>query len=360
MRRLVRFPDWFGAVALAAPRSAMVAWCSSSIGLLGLSLVLSLHFVVAAPARGAINVSIDLDPDTPGIQTELEVASGDDLTAEIVVVTDGDGLSSYAFSIEFDSSELDLAAPPAATEFLPSGFDANLTALGVEAETEDAGNGVGQVLTFEAVSFSTGPVNSTFVAGQIDFTATSPDDGAGLDLESGLFHLGVDGAFDNAGQPATVNFSGAFVDPQSCGDGVVEGAEQCDDGNIIGLDGCSQLCRNENQYVFSGTAEGGSVDFTVDGYQVTLLTSAGQTATDVANAMAAAINGDPDLFALGAAATGVGALLVVAGSIDSVTIGDPGLVAAVPLSPIGIPFLLVALVASALLGFRRSAAVRQP
>ena len=54
MRRLVRFPDWIGTVALTAPHPAMIAWGNSAVGLLGLSLVLSLHLVVAAPARGEI------------------------------------------------------------------------------------------------------------------------------------------------------------------------------------------------------------------------------------------------------------------------------------------------------------------
>ncbi len=30
-----------------------------------------------------------------------------------------------------------------------------------------------------------------------------------------------------------------------CGDGILDGGEQCDDGNLIPFDGCSTLCTNE-------------------------------------------------------------------------------------------------------------------
>ncbi len=36
------------------------------------------------------------------------------------------------------------------------------------------------------------------------------------------------------------------VVPPVCGDGKVEGDEMCDDGNLVGGDGCSSTCRNEN------------------------------------------------------------------------------------------------------------------
>ncbi len=36
--------------------------------------------------------------------------------------------------------------------------------------------------------------------------------------------------------------NGSAGDPAVCGDGVVEGAEVCDDGNTTDADGCSALC----------------------------------------------------------------------------------------------------------------------
>jgi cysteine-rich repeat protein len=359
MAVFTKFMNRIGGTPLKIQNAATSASRSSS-GVLCLFVSLGLYLTWAAPVQSAILVSIDLDPDTAGIQTQREVASGGSLVANIVVQTDAGGLSSYAISAQFDSVEVDLSGVPAATEFLPTGFDANLTSTGVESETEDNGTGTGQVLTFEAVAYASGPVSSTFIAGEINFTVTSPDDSAVLDVDSGFFNLAIDGAFDNAGQPATLSFAGAFVDPQICGDSFIQGNEQCDDGNVNDLDGCSQLCRNENQYYFYGTAQGGTVTFVVDGFAVNLATSPGQTASAVANAIATAINADPNLSILDATAIAVGNLVVVGGSIDSVTLGDAGLVAAVPLSPMVIPFLALGLLGSALFVFYRGAPARHP
>ena len=38
---------------------------------------------------------------------------------------------------------------------------------------------------------------------------------------------------------------GGEVTPAVCGDGVVEGTEQCDDGNVVDGDGCSAICEDE-------------------------------------------------------------------------------------------------------------------
>ena len=105
---------------------------------------------------------------------------------------------------------------------------------------------------------------------------------------------------------------------------------------------------------FSGTAEGGSVDLVIDGVAVTFLTSAGQTSSQVAAEAANAVNANGSLAALGAVAAAVGDELVVAGDIQSVSIGDPGLVTNVPVGEwIGtILFLLLSLFA---MRFLRSA-----
>ena len=295
-----------------------------AVQLLSLSVLL-----LAKPGWGAVVVDLDLDPATPGVQDSLLVAPGAAVTAAVVITVDAGGLSSYAVSAEFDSLELDLAASPAATELLPAGFDANITP-GVESETEDVGGGVGQVLTFEAVAFGLGPASTQFTAGTIQFTAPNPTDGGPYDVESGAFNLSVDGAFDNSGLPVTLGFGGAFIHALICGDGVAEGPEQCDDGGTAGLDGCSQTCRLESSYLFSGTAEGGSIDLVIDGFSLNFVTTAGWSAAQVAAGLAAAINADPALSSLGAVGTADGDALVVAGDLESVSITDPGLIAPVP------------------------------
>jgi cysteine-rich repeat protein len=124
--------------------------------------------------------------------------------------------------------------------------------------------------------------------------------------------------------------------------GVVEGAEQCDDGGTADLDGCSRTCRVENTYVFAGTAEGGSVEFVVDGVSVSITTSPGQSAADVAAAMALAIEANAALAALGVVSQSTFEQLVVAGEIDSVSLADSGLAATVPIAPwVSIALLLL-------------------
>jgi cysteine-rich repeat protein len=78
----------------------------------------------------------------------------------------------------------------------------------------------------------------------------------------------VDRACDNSGLAVTLSFSGGFVNALICGAGFAEGPEQCDDSNASGPDGCSQTCRTEYSYTFSGTTEEGSVDLVIDGIQM--------------------------------------------------------------------------------------------
>lgn len=87
-----------------------------------------------------------------------------------------------------------------------------------------------------------------------------------------------------------------------CGNGIVDPAEQCDDGNDVDGDGCSTQCRTENFQLFAGVGEGGSVHFIVNGVSFEIPTYPGQTATDVTAAGAAAINADATLSAAGVSA----------------------------------------------------------
>ena len=47
--------------------------------------------------------------------------------------------------------------------------------------------------------------------------------------------------------------SGSTCTASVCGDGLITSGEECDDGNAVGMDGCSNLCRKENNYDCSGT-----------------------------------------------------------------------------------------------------------
>ena len=110
-----------------------------------------------------------------------------------------------------------------------------------------------------------------------------------------------------------------------CGDHVVDPTEGCDDGALAGLDGCNSTCDVEEFFELAGSAAGGSVSVTVSGQVVTVTTVVGQTAAQVAQALANAINANTALQALGITATAQGARLIVSGDMTSALIGDAGL-----------------------------------
>ncbi len=110
-----------------------------------------------------------------------------------------------------------------------------------------------------------------------------------------------------------------------CGDQVVDPTEQCDDGGLADLDGCNASCEVEQYLVLTGTATGGSVSVTVSGQVVTVTTTAGETAAQVAEALASAINANPALQAAGVTATAQGNRLITNGDITSISINDGGL-----------------------------------
>jgi spore coat protein A len=114
----------------------------------------------------------------------------------------------------------------------------------------------------------------------------------------------------------------------SCGDAEVDApAEACDDGGRVDFDGCSAACAIEEFVDLRGTANGGgTVSLTVSGEAISVGTSPGQTAAQVAQALAAAINANATLQAVPVTATAVGNRVVVeAGHITSLVVGDPGL-----------------------------------
>ena len=108
--------------------------------------------------------------------------------------------------------------------------------------------------------------------------------------------------------------------------------EQWDDGNAADFDGCSATCRPETLLAICGTAQGGSVSVTIDGVLVSVPTNAGQSAVQVAAALAAAIEANPTLAANGVTAVARGGQLAVTGSLTSFILDDPGLFVSPPIT----------------------------
>ena len=155
-------------------------------------------------------------------------------------------------------------------------------------------------------------------------------------LWRGFAKRGLGAAASVSGNPSQVSAVEDFSLPANCAefcaDGAVSITEQCDDANLIDLDGCSRTCRVEESYLFQGVAQGGGVEFVVEGETVPIATLAGETAAEVAAKMAAAIAANPILAGLGVVANANGDSIVVAGAITSSSVTDPGLAPPLPLS----------------------------
>lgn len=72
-------------------------------------------------------------------------------------------------------------------------------------------------------------------AGATSVVLPDPGPAAGYDL------------FGNSSLDPDPLYIGSLVEAQSCGDNVLQAGEECDDGNVADLDGCSSLCRVEAQ-----------------------------------------------------------------------------------------------------------------
>jgi len=69
----------------------------------------------------------------------------------------------------------------------------------------------------------------------------------------------IDGTRSAAQSMAQTVYQKKTVATQTCGNGVVEGTEQCDDGNTADGDGCNHLCESEANTCGPGTVAGGTI-----------------------------------------------------------------------------------------------------
>jgi len=93
----------------------------------------------------------------------------------------------------------------------------------------------------------------------------------------------------------------------------------------------------ESTWQFFGEASGGTIDFLVADVSLQVMTIAGQTATQVATAIADAINADPTLAAAGLTATVDANAVMAIGSITSVVLTDAGLTHHLTVGPYSVP-----------------------
>jgi len=56
--------------------------------------------------------------------------------------------------------------------------------------------------------------------------------------------------FDDPGMVFTSTRYGAESETHVCGNGIVEGVEECDDGNVVDTDSCTSVCKIQGKYIF--------------------------------------------------------------------------------------------------------------
>lgn len=161
-------------------------------------------FGCVGPVCAVDIISVDMDLATPGIQSTRIAAPGATFQIGLVMTVDAAGVSSYSISSLFDTAELSLTASPRAAT--------NVTFDGLgELAFPSENNALGQVYSFNGATFGTGPSLTNFTFGTINFTAVTPVTDALTDISLGFFNGGVDGFFDNAGNPVVPIFDSALL-----------------------------------------------------------------------------------------------------------------------------------------------------
>ena len=88
-----------------------------------------------------------------------------------------------------------------------------------------------------------------------------PDKCTGVDVGacSPLPSCAIDTTVSAAQNLANEIYRKKTVATQTCGNGILEGTEQCDDSNLIDGDGCNHLCESEANTCGPGSAAGGTI-----------------------------------------------------------------------------------------------------
>jgi cysteine-rich repeat protein len=122
-----------------------------------------------------------------------------------------------------------------------------------------------------------------------------------------------------------------------CQNGVVDPAEECDDGNAQSGDGCNAACDLEQTLDINGTASGGFIRVIVDGVVLLVPTNPGDSAAEVAAAIAAAINANSALELKGVSAMAQGNSVISDGTLTGMLSQDEGITLGEEDEPPGAP-----------------------
>lgn len=173
-------------------------------------------YTASAPSHGAVSGTGPLFTYKP----QASYVGGDSLT---ITVSDGKNQLEVPVAITVVAGDV---APVADAQAISVDRNASkaITLTGHDADDDD--------LIFE---IATPPAHGTLTGAAPDLTYTPEPGYAGPDA----FTFDVSDALETSAA-ATVTITVVAV--TTCGDGLTEGAEQCDDGNDVSDDGCSNLC----------------------------------------------------------------------------------------------------------------------
>ncbi|MBL8808638.1 MAG: PEP-CTERM sorting domain-containing protein [Planctomycetaceae bacterium] len=179
-------------------------------------LVACLFFL--SHAQSGVILSVDWNPGAAGIQSDILTSAGSNITANLVLqLTGTTTLSSYGFSLRFDTNELNFVSR---AETPPPGFD--------EIDfsnpfTENAGTGFapigdyGELLRFDGGAVGPGiSAPGEFVIASLVFNAVAPGGtNTDVDVLAGTFEPLFDDFFDSNGDSllitGDVQFAGGSV-----------------------------------------------------------------------------------------------------------------------------------------------------
>jgi hypothetical protein len=129
---------------------------------------------------------------------------------------------------------------------------------------------------------------------------------------------------------AEITYENALaLSPDTDGDGVPNLIDNCvfvpnPDQVDSNQDGLGDACVRSN-WIFQGTAQGGTIRFTINGVELVIETKPGETSADVAAKIAAAINGNQNLASAGISSVSKGNNAFTTSMISNAVITDPGI-----------------------------------
>jgi hypothetical protein len=167
-----------------------------------LRLLITLMLITDISSAATI-IRIDMDADTPGLQTELQVTPGQSFRTNVEVVMDqsSDSLITFGYSLWWDRSEL---LTPSADNISTFTLGAGWTDFGFDSISEPYISNIANI----NFGSSQGPLTS--VIATIEWTASDPLTDSSVDIIP-AFNTSLDTVYDRDNNSFTPVFEGGMV-----------------------------------------------------------------------------------------------------------------------------------------------------